>query len=70
MTAVTASRSSYVGATRWERTLVAWSRRLERAALDHMRRRAAGVRREATIQSIAEAQRDAHAAGALRIFGR
>lgn len=70
MTAITAHRASFASATPWERMLVAGSQRLERAALRHMRRRAALARREGYFRSVAETQRDVHAAAALRIFGR
>jgi hypothetical protein len=70
MTTLTASRTPHLGATRWERTLVAASQLLERAARNHLRRRAAGARHEQGLHSISEAQHNSQAAGALRMFGR
>ncbi|KHK98254.1 hypothetical protein LK09_04220 [Microbacterium mangrovi] len=71
MTAITATRSTRVPTTTlWERTLIATSQRLERAAVHHMRHRAAAAEHEAVAHAVAERQRDAQAAGALRMFDR
>jgi len=70
MTALTTSCTPRVAATLGERSLFTIARRLERTALRHMHRRAARLDREAVIQAVYERQRDAHAAGALRLFGR
>lgn len=70
MTAITSTRSSRITTTPWERALFATSQRLERAAVQHMRHRVAAAGHEAVIRDVAERQRDAQAAGSLRMFAR
>jgi hypothetical protein len=54
----------------WERTLLATSLRLERAAVHHMQHRLSAADHDARVRALGEQQRDVHAAAALRIYGR